>query len=231
MSLPDKALSKCIFVLWLGSLLDLRVPLVVREKKVSDSNQNNGFCCTLVPGTAMSQPDKILSKCILVLWLGSLLDVPLVVREKKAVNRQQRTNSSGRPSRQQALVLKPIEAKAETSHLQFESSARPFPAACLDFQPVGQARQSWPGLGWTAVVACTASSLGCRRRRAAVQGARIHSQVGSYISSFWHLCHMSPKDMCQLVCFNYYHLPLSQYAYKLYCIFRPLTTLFPSRAF
>ena len=87
MSLPDKALSKCIFVLWLGSLLDLRVPLVVREKKVSDSNQNNGFCCTLVPGTAMSQPDKILSKCILVLWLGSLLDVSLVVREKKAVNR------------------------------------------------------------------------------------------------------------------------------------------------
>ena len=36
MSLPDKILSKCIFVLWLGSLLDLRVPLVVREKKAVD---------------------------------------------------------------------------------------------------------------------------------------------------------------------------------------------------
>ena len=36
MSLPDKILSKCIFVLWFGSLLDLRVPLVVREKKAVD---------------------------------------------------------------------------------------------------------------------------------------------------------------------------------------------------
>ena len=36
MSLQDKILSKCIFVLWLGSLLDLRVPLVVREKKAVD---------------------------------------------------------------------------------------------------------------------------------------------------------------------------------------------------
>ena len=36
MSLPDKILSKCILVLWFGSLLDLRVPLVVREKKAVD---------------------------------------------------------------------------------------------------------------------------------------------------------------------------------------------------